>query len=147
MATTALQGNLHYSLSSNKLSKNTWIADTGASDHMACSTCSMTEYTLCDNPINILMADGTTSPAKGHGTVCISGLKLKSILHVPGLRCNLLSVHKITQDMYCCVTFFPSYCLFQNQVLGRTIGNAKAKDGLYYLTEDRIFFLLQIRLF
>ena len=85
------------------------------------------------------MDDGTTSPAKGHGIVCIFCLKLKSILHVPGLRCNLLSVHKITQDMNCCVTFFPSYCLFHNQVSGRTIGNAKAKDGLYYLTEDKIF--------
>jgi len=53
---------------------------------MACSALSMTEYTPCCNPIDISMANGTTSPAKGHGTIYISGLKLKSILHVPGLR-------------------------------------------------------------
>jgi len=41
--------------------------------------------------------------------------------------------------MNCYVTFFPSYCLFQDQVSGKTIGNVKANDGLYCLTEDRIF--------
>lgn len=118
------------------LPKNVWIVDTGVSDHMASSASYMTKYMPCTTSIEISMADGTISPVMGFGTICISGLKLKSVLHVPSLQCNLLSVHKITRDMNCYVTFFPSYCLFQDQASKRMIGNARARDNLYYLVED-----------
>jgi len=130
----ALQGNsLFYSSNSNRLPKNVWVVDTGASDHMANSETLMTYYTLGTLPINISMADGITSPAMGFGKICVSSLRLKLVLHVPGLKCNLLSISRITQGMNCSVIFSPSYCLFQDQVSGRMIGNAKAMGGLYYL--------------
>jgi len=91
----------------------------------------MTEYPPCKNSIDISMVDGAVSPIVGRGNVCILNLKLKSVLYVPGINYNLLSISRITKDMNCRVIFLPSYCIFQDQASGRTIGSAEAKDGLY----------------
>ena len=62
-------------------------------------------------------------------------ISLKFVLHVPKLACNLLSVSKLAQDSNCNVTFFGSYCVFQEQNTRRVIGNARLIDGLYYFVE------------
>ena len=102
---------------------------------MTNSTYSMIDYTLCNSSLNISMANGTTSPALGMTTICISKL-INFVLHVPGLQHNLLSVSWITKDMNCNVIFYPSYCVFQDQTSRRMIGNAKVLDNLYCLAKD-----------
>ena len=77
------------------------------------------------------MAGRTTSFAKGKGTTCIAGLTLKSVLYVFDLKCNLLSVSKLTKEKGCLVTFFQSYCVFQYLFSGKMIGSTKEKGGLY----------------
>ena len=52
---------------------------------------------------------------------------------MPNLRCNLLSVSKITQDKDCSVIFSSSHCVFQDKSLERTIGKAEGKGGLYQI--------------
>jgi transposase InsO family protein len=63
-------------------------------------------------------------------------IDLKSVLHVPKLACNLLSVSKLSKDSNCCVTFFESHCTFQDQSSGRTIGSARMINGLYYFDDN-----------
>lgn len=136
-ASIAVQGkSKSYSLITKRLPKNVWIVDTGASDHMSCAENLMTDYTPCHSSINISMTDGTTSLALGIGTICVSKLRLQSVLHVPGIKYNLLSVNKLTTDMGCSVTFFPSHCIFQDQASRKMIGSARMIDGLYYLAGD-----------
>ena len=65
-----------------------------------------------------------------------SNICLKSVLHVPKLACNLLSVSKLAQDSNCSVIFYESHCVFQEQTTRRMIGNARLIDGLYYFVED-----------
>ena len=65
-----------------------------------------------------------------------SNICLKSVLHVPKLACNLLSVSKLAQDSNCSVIFYESHCVFQEQTTRRMIGNARRIDGLYYFVED-----------
>ena len=60
-------------------------------------------------------------------------LSLKSVLHVPKLSINLLSIHKLTKDLNCKVVFSPNDCVFQEPIMGKTIGLAKERDGLYFL--------------
>ena len=55
------------------------------------------------------------------------------MLHVPNLAANLLSIHKIIKDLICSATFFFDHFIFQDLVMGRMIGQAKVKDGLYVL--------------
>lgn len=69
-------------------------------------------YKPCSQGLTISMADGTTIIAQGKGITSVAGLKLKSVLYVSNLKCNLLSVSKLTKEEKCLVTFCPSYCEF-----------------------------------
>ena len=60
-------------------------------------------------------------------------LPLKSVLHVPKLSINLLSIHQVTKDLNYKVNFYPTYCVFQDRVTERMNGHAKEKNGLYFL--------------
>ena len=72
------------------------------------------------------------------GIVSISpNITLHSVLHVPNLSCNLVSISKLTRDLQCVAKFIPSYCEFQDLHTGRMIGNAKECDGLYYLEDHK----------
>ena len=77
------------------------------------------------------------TPIAGKGLIYLSRtLTLQSVLHVPKLACNLLSVSKLSKDSHCRVIFFDSHCVFQDQNSGRTIGSAKVINGLYYFDDD-----------
>ena len=81
----------------------------------------------------IKIADGSFSSIVGQGTIKINPtLSLKSMLHVPSLFYNLLSMGKITKDFNCSVIFTSSGCTFQDSIMGSTIGHAEEKDRLYY---------------
>lgn len=126
----AQRGNIRHSLLSKKLGENLWIVDIGASDHVTGSIDTLSTYGACDRNINISVGNGIVSLAIGQGTAYLSNLKLKSVLYVPKLKCNLLSISKVTKDMNCGVTFFPFHCEFQDMTLGKMIGSATEKDGL-----------------
>jgi len=54
----------------------------------------------------ISIANGSTSPTVGEGTVILTqNLTLNSVLVVPSLEHNLLSVGQITSALNCTVTF------------------------------------------
>lgn len=127
------QGIVYDCYLSKLLNKNDWIVDTGASDHMTGSLCGMMDYKRCEKNIRVTMADGAISHVEGEGSVYLDGLLLKSVLYVPSLKCNLLSISKATRDMHCKVTFSPTHCVFHDLISGRMIGNAKEREGLYYV--------------
>ena len=58
-------------------------------------------------------------------------LELNSVLYVPSLSCNLLSVRKLTKDLNCTAKFTPYCCEFQDLSSGRMIGKAWECDRLY----------------
>jgi len=58
---------------------------------------------------------------------------LNSILHVPKLDCNLISISKLTRDLNCVAKFFPNLCIFQDLDTGKKIGSAKMCSGFYLL--------------
>ncbi|URE36911.1 hypothetical protein MUK42_37749, partial [Musa troglodytarum] len=49
---------------------------------------------------------------------------------------NLLSISKLTKDLYCVTKLFPFYYKFQDLYSRKTIDSAKESVGLYYLEED-----------
>jgi len=100
------------------LSTNDWIVDIGALDHMTGSLHGLSNYKRCDKIVTVTMADGTISYAKGERSVYIDGLHLKSILYVPKLKCNRLSISKITEMNYK-VTFFPNSLCFSRPNFGK----------------------------
>ena len=84
------------------------------------------------------MTNGSLATVAGFGDIYITPtLILKSVLHVPKLSANLVSIQKLTHDLKCYVIFFPSYCVLQKQGLGRRIGLAKERSGLYHLESSQ----------
>ncbi|XP_062028861.1 uncharacterized protein LOC133744845 [Rosa rugosa] len=79
-----------------KVSMNSsWIIDTGASDHMT-NDPSLLEKLKPSSQNIVSTADGTPTPVTGEGSVVLSDtLTLDSVLVVPSLAYNLLSVGQI----------------------------------------------------
>ena len=90
----------------------TWIIDTGASDHMTWDS-SQLKYILPSSQSIIFTANGSTSPITGEGSVILSNtLTLDTVIVVPSLEYNLLSISQIISTLACTVTFWPSFCVF-----------------------------------
>ncbi|RVW40843.1 Retrovirus-related Pol polyprotein from transposon RE1 [Vitis vinifera] len=63
---------------------------------------------------------------ESHGSIIISkDITLHSLLYVPKLDCNLLSISRLTQDLNCVTKFLPHVCEFQALNSGKRIGNAE----------------------
>ncbi|RVW39021.1 hypothetical protein CK203_089160 [Vitis vinifera] len=129
-------GNELYALSC-RFKSTPWIINSGASDHMTNSSNMFESYSPCPGDKKVRIADGNFSPIAGKGLIKISEeIDLKSVLHVPKLTCNLLSISKLSRDSNCCVIFYESHCIFQDQSSGKTIGSARMINGLYYFEDN-----------
>ena len=121
-------------------SNSSWIIDTGASDHMINDPSLLT--TVKPSSQNVVStADGTPTPVIGEGSIVLSEtLTLESVLVVPSLAYNLLSVGQIILALACIVTFYPSFCVFQDILTRRILGYGVKRGKLYYLdlTEKNI---------
>ena len=115
-------------------SKNrTWINDTGASDHMTRDS-SQLKSVIPSSQSVISTANGSTSPITGEGSVILyNTLTLDTVLVVPSLEFNLLSVSQITSTLTCTVNFWPSFCVFQDILTRKILGYGVRRGKLYYL--------------
>lgn len=119
---------------SSTVSNGIWVVDSGATDHMTNSSHNLSTYTPCPGNKKIKTVDGTLISIAGKGTVKPTPtMTLHSVLHVPKLSVSLLSIKQVTSQLNCKVTFYPTYCHFQDLKTGKMIGHAKEEDGVYYL--------------
>lgn len=80
----------------------------------------------------VRIADDLYSSMADHGDIHATlELSFSYVLHVPNFTLNLLSISYLIKHLNCCVTFFPSYCLFQELETKKTIGLGHVKDGFY----------------
>ena len=70
-------------------------------------------YSPCSSNLTVRIANGSCSKVAGTGIVYIPpNLILKSVLFVPNLDCNLISVHKLNRDLNCETKFVANSCVF-----------------------------------
>nr|CAN82240.1 hypothetical protein VITISV_044199 [Vitis vinifera] len=111
-----------------------WIVDTGASDHMIGDVAILQNYKPSNGHSSVHIADGSQSKIVGTGSIKLTkDLYLDSVLHVPNLDCNLLSISKLARDLQCVTKFYPNSCVFQDLKSGKMIGSAELCSGLYLL--------------
>lgn len=115
-------------------SKNSpWIIDTGASDHITRNS-SQTQSMREPSHSIISTANGSTSQVIGEGSITLSNtLTLDTVLVIPSLECNLLSVSQITSKLNCIVTFWPSFGVFQDILTRKVLGCGVKHGRLYHL--------------
>lgn len=86
----------------------------------------------CPEDHNVCIDDGSLSKVSGTGSMVISkDLTLESVLLIPKLGCNLLSISKLTQEKNCLTKFFTSHCVFQDLNSGQTVSSTEMYVGLY----------------
>ena len=114
-----------------------WVLDSRATDHMTPSFKYFSTYSPCPSNKKIATADCTLVIVACIGNIKINPfVTLKSVLHVPKLSTNLVSIQKVTNGISCIIIFYDHCCVFQDKESGRTIGRARERNGLYLLEES-----------
>ena len=114
-------------------SDNTWIIDSSATDHMTFDSNHIQSMKPSKQHI-VSTANGTPSPVIGEGSISLlNNLNLDSVLVVPSLKHNLLSIAQITCALCCVVIFWPNSCVFNDIRTRKTIAYGTRRGKLYYL--------------
>ncbi|CAN1315366.1 Retrovirus-related Pol polyprotein from transposon TNT 1-94 [Linum perenne] len=112
---------------------DSWIIDTGASDHMCNSLKHFISYKPASN-IRITLPNNSSVPAT-HIRLAKSdnGLLLHDALYVPNFAFNLISVSKLTKTLPVSLLFESNVCKIQDLATHTMTGFAREAKGLYQL--------------
>lgn len=128
---------VHALASIPSLRTSDWIIDSGASRHVTGAQNEFLTYTHMVTPESIQIADGTTQPVIGRGSVkCTESLTLSNVLHAPSFPVNLLSISAIILNLKCTVSFDIPKVIFQEKGTGRQLGTGTWRNGLWYLDKE-----------
>jgi gag-polypeptide of LTR copia-type/Integrase core domain/GAG-pre-integrase domain/Domain of unknown function (DUF4219) len=113
-----------------------WILDSGCSNHMTPDSSKFITYEKLSTPVAFTFANGQKAEAVARGDVQLQvgslHITLKSALHVPASKVNLLSISKI-QDTGAHVEFSKGTCkAYKNNKL---LFEAECRNGLYIITD------------
>ena len=113
---------------------NSWILDSGATDHMTPTHDLFSSYVPCTMDRKVQTAEGTLLTVSGIGTITLKSIgELEHVLHVPQLFISLVSVQKISSLAQYKIEFDGNDAFLCNKVQGWRIGLANVHNGLYYL--------------
>ena len=116
-----------------------YIIDSKATDHMTGSFTSFTTYVPCAGNMKVQIVNELYTPVARKGTISLTKtIFLESVLHVPNLSCNLLSISKLTEDLNCVSKVSSTVVVFQDLASGRTIGNACECEGVYHFDDREV---------
>ena len=114
---------------------DTWVIDTGATDHIVHSVHLFTNFTAIST--NVELPNGETVVVTHLGSISLSAtLVLHNVLYVPSFSFNLLPVSQLTQSSSCYLIFLANLCFIQDLICWRMIGVGEVHDGLYLLQQN-----------
>ncbi|KAL2937695.1 Retrovirus-related Pol polyprotein from transposon RE1 [Bienertia sinuspersici] len=121
-------------------SNSKWIINSRATDHIYSNLSLFTEYKVFDKkPNTITVADGKSVIVEQIGNVVFdNGIKLKNVLHVPRVRFNLISTHRLCQDLSCDIVLTSAKCLLQDYFQKHIMVLGNLESGLYTLSEQDV---------
>ena len=118
---------------STSVINNTWIIDSSTTDHMTFDSRQILSLSHSSQKF-ISTANGNMTPIIGERSLTlIDTLNLDSILVVPSLNYNLLSISQITTALSYIVIFWLAFCVFKNIQRRQTICCGIKIGKLYYL--------------
>jgi len=85
---------------------NSWVIDSGASDHISGNTSLFSTISFQEKSHFITLANGSKTSSKGVGQAILSpSLNLKFVLFISNCPFNLISLSQLTKIVNCSVTF------------------------------------------
>ena len=118
---------------STLVSNSAWIIDSGATDHMTFDSRQVSPLKPFSQKF-VSTTNGSSALVIGEGSLPLTDtLNLDSILVVPSLDYNPLSVSQITTTLLCVVIFWHDFCVFNDIQTRKMIGCGVRQGNLYYL--------------
>ena len=118
-------------------SSSVWLADSGATNHMSADLSNLSLVAPYPATDRVQTANGEGLLVSHVGTSIIptsnAAIKLKSVLYVPQLTQNLLSVHRLCLDNNYRLIFDAFSFWIQDRAMGRIIYTGRCSNGLYPL--------------
>jgi len=117
-------------LSSLSAIKESWLVDSGATNHVCHN---LSAFTTCTKikPVLISLLNGQNVYATYYGLVHFSAkFYLSGVLYVPHFQLNLIFVSKLTHQLKCTLT----HCIIQDNLTQERIDTVKATTSLYPIT-------------
>ncbi|XP_076916331.1 uncharacterized protein LOC143575998 [Bidens hawaiensis] len=119
-------------MSGRKNNDADWVVDFGSTKHITHNSDILKNIFQNRFEAPVVIPNGDVIPVKGRGEcTLIGGAKIKNVLHIPKLTCNLLSVSRLTNDLQSAITFFPDFCVMQKLNTRNLIGTGECRRGLY----------------
>jgi len=115
-------------------SKDNWIIDSGAWDHI-CNSMNWFKRHKKINPINVQLPNESFARVEIAAEVHIFGfLILHNVLYLPQFNFNLISISKLAKLNYC-FSLSGDVCYIQDSQK-KVIGSGKLKQGLYHIEDS-----------
>lgn len=109
-----------------------WVLDSGASHHMTPLLFLFDKLRRIEKHFSIITPTGSAVMVETMGDISLDkNIFLKDVLFIPDFSCNLISIHRLTQDLDCTVTYDKNCCVMQDLTSKRTIGLGDLHDGVY----------------
>jgi len=87
-------------------------------------------------PMPIGLPNGSQTVASKQGSVVLGeNIKLKRVLYLLNLNCNLVSVANLSKDSNCTLTFSNDFCVLRDCTSRTLIRVGEQRDGVYYYKE------------
>ncbi|CAM8944625.1 unnamed protein product [Rhodiola kirilowii] len=115
-----------------KLVHNTWILDSGATDHITPHMHLLYDVILLKTPYEVLMPNGSKALVTHTGSCDLNPqLTIHEVLLVPDFHFNLLSIGKLISSSHCTMHFLDTKCYIQALVKQTVLGTGDLIGGLY----------------
>ena len=113
----------------------TWVIDTGATDHIVCSMHLLTSFTAISNSV-VELPNGEAALVTHVGTLKLSShITLTNVLCVPSFSFNLLSISAFTHSQPLCLVFLSTYCFIQDLICWKKIGVGPCSRWIILVTK------------
>jgi transposase InsO family protein len=113
----------------------TWITDTGATDHLTSNLNNLKVQAPYNGSDQVAVGNGQSIPINniGTGQLCtrFHNFRLHNLLHSPKISSNLLSVHKLCTHNNCSCYFDSNKFLIQDLPSGKVLYKGLSENGLY----------------
>nr|KYP48175.1 hypothetical protein KK1_030178 [Cajanus cajan] len=116
-----------------------WVLNSGASYHMTQSYHVLDDICNLKEPIYIIVPIEDVVMIKNKGIMTLDeNIKLFDILYVPQFGCNLISIHKLINDLNCIVTYYGDNFVIQDQTKKKMTGSGEFHDGIYLFKTTKL---------